>query len=264
MGKLDPRTKFVGVVVLSILAFATYDLVLQMLFTLLAIVSLIVAGVGRHMLRRHTRGVLTVILFIFAIQCLIYPGGRHFLVRLEVPMTGMALGLLSLEGIHFGTTVALRFLTIIFLTVAFNASTPYSDFLNAMVKWRMPYSLALMINVALRMIPEMAADASDVALAHRARGVDPGGMGYRGRLRVLGMMLKPMVLRYLLRARTMAQALECRGLDPGAQRTMYRDVTLRGRDYACLLVLFLMAAFILMGGWTGMLRPEETVARMFF
>ena len=73
-------------------------------------------------------------------------------------------------------------------------------------------------------------------------------------------MLRPMVLRYLIRARITAQAMECRGLDPDRPRTMYRDVRMRAGDAG--VIVLTVTGTVLVVGWAlwGGLEAEALLA----
>jgi len=245
-GKLDPRTRFIMVIILSTTALFAPTLGTTLAVLAAAALLLTASRVNRMEIVRHTRGVPNILFFIFMIQAIFTPGER-FALPGAIPLLG-GLPTLSLAGTEYGVLFSMKLLAVVLVTVYFNAVTSSSEFLLAAERMRLPYAFAFMVNMVLRFIPRIMEDMGIIMEAQQARGLELSRRNYRRRMRNLVYVLKPVVLSYLLKARRLAMSMEARGFVVGARRTGMAELRMKAVDYAVLIASLLFAAVCLMPG----------------
>ena len=96
---------------------------------------------------------------------------------------------------------------------------------------RVPAKIAYGTLAALRLLPLLAQQWQTIALARRARGVDAGGNPWRAAQLFTGQVLALLVAA-VRRGSRLAVAMEARGFDPDAPRTLARPDLTTWRDRA--------------------------------
>jgi energy-coupling factor transporter transmembrane protein EcfT len=120
---------------------------------------------------------------------------------------------LSREGVVHGSVQSLRFCGLILLGVAVTSSLSPERLLRGLTALRVPAVLAFSVTTALRAVPELGRAWSQVRRAATLRGLGPD---LRHPLRSVGReiaLLRPMLVRTLLRSQQLALAARARGLD---------------------------------------------------
>jgi energy-coupling factor transport system permease protein len=146
---------------------------------------------------------------------------------------------LYVEGLSFALVLVLRLLVLEVAAVALLATIHPSDLFAALRALRLPYQVALMAMLSLRLIPELEREARDVHAAQRARAMRGSGLAS------LVPTLVPVIAASFDRMTTLVISLEARGLGSGP-RTSYRRVTL-GR--AGMIAILVAAATAVGGSW---------------
>ncbi len=121
------------------------------------------------------------------------------------------------------------------------ATTRIQDITQALVeKFRLPREYAFMLTAALRFIPDFLADSKATLDAQSCRGYSNSGNPIRRCLACLA-VVKPLVLRAIVRSETLALSLELKGFGGQAHQTLVLQ-PLHVADYAFLLLLTLVTA----------------------
>lgn len=89
--------------------------------------------------------------------------------------------------------------------------------------------IALVLGLALQFIPLLAAEAQEITMAQRARGLTFHGGLWR-KAKGLVYLVVPLFLSTIRRATELAQAMEVRGFAPGAKRSSYSELTWKTAD----------------------------------
>ncbi len=225
--KLDPRAKMVMALCLSGLALI-YNSPVHLLLLLAVTVALLLAfrfelsAIGSYL-----KPFLSLMLFLFVIQCLFSPSGRVLLAVGPVH-------LLTVGGLLTGACVVLR---IVVVTAAAMLLATFSsrDFILGLVQWKVPYELAFMVFIALRFLPVFRDELVNVVTAVQLRGVDLKKVPWRQKIAMYSRLLFPVIYGAMLKAQRLAVSMEARGFRVYPRRTYLRRLEFSRADYAVML-----------------------------
>ncbi|MCL1880155.1 MAG: energy-coupling factor transporter transmembrane protein EcfT [Actinomycetia bacterium] len=114
-------------------------------------------------------------------------------------------------------------------------------FLRPLERLRVPaYEISLMVGIALRFIPDIAASFNQVRRAQAARGANIGRGRSIERLRALAACLIPLFSQVFRHAEALALAMESRCYHGGSQRSYYRQTRIGSSDVLALAVCLLL------------------------
>lgn len=150
----------------------------------------------------------------------------------------------TLEGLYVGLAIAFRILAIVASSMIIARTTDPHDIFLTMVSLGMPYKLAYGLFIALRYIPLMEYEASNIQAAQFVRGIAKKGNagGLRGSIIQFGKFLLPFVAIGIRRANQSALAMEVRGFGLYETRTNLRNLDFKKTGW--LFVAAWAAAFI--------------------
>ena len=197
------------------------------------------------------------------------------LIHKDVPVIGGLTGGIHLyrEGLFHGAVQSLRFNTMLTISCFIIWTTQPRDLLLALVKLRIPYSLAFMVTTGLRYIPLIGSEARTVIRSQRLRGFRYLRLNLFHTISGILNSLRPILTNNIRRATHLSEAVESRAFSPdAAHRTSLRELKTRQQDVilislslVCLLgviglkgVYFLYANGLYYASW---LRGAYTFAR---
>ena len=121
------------------------------------------------------------------------------------------------------------------------ANTRIQDITQALVeKFHLPREYAFMLTAALRFVPDFLADSKATLDAQSCRGYSNSGNPVRRCIAYLA-VVKPLVLRAIVRSETLALSLELKGFGSQAHKGLILQ-PLKGADYVFLTLLVLVTA----------------------
>ena len=238
--RLDPRTKLISVMLLSIVVlrastFKTIGLLFCIFFTLSLLARL---GIRHHL--NSLRPMLLFFIFIFAVQAMSSGGEGLFSIG---PVA------ISSEGIWTGGLVASRFvLLVLFASLLLSTTRPALLTLGIERMLRpLPlsllgissYDLAIMMSISMRFVPLMHGNLSQILQAQFSRGMDLN----RHPLKGVSSMAVPMIHSTMRMAEDLAMAMESRCYQ-GVHRTSMFELKMHKEDFfslftvACMVILF--------------------------
>ncbi|MCL2499994.1 MAG: energy-coupling factor transporter transmembrane protein EcfT [Defluviitaleaceae bacterium] len=225
--RLDPRVKLLAVIAyVTVLIFVTN-------FYGLAVAALFLAGViwlSRVSVRFVLRG-LRVILFILSFAALI----NLLLTPGENVLFSFAFIRVTTEGIHRAAVMGARLVLLITGSSLLTLTTSpiqLTDGIEALLKpLRLPaHDIAIMMTIALRMIPTLAEELGKIMKAQKARGADFETGSPLKRIRNFLPILVPLFVSSFKRADELATAMEARCYRGGEGRTKLKPLGFTGRD----------------------------------
>lgn len=216
MNKLDPRTKLVIMLCISLAAMMTDKVIFQL--GLLIFTTLFMAAGGIHFReqKKQLAGALSMVILLFVLQILF-------------------------GDIETGLVLAIRLLIIV-LSAMILLTGQARDYLLALVQWKIPYELAYMVILAFHFFPILREEALDVYYSIQLRGTELQKCSMKNKLSAYKKMCIPILAGAMERAKDTSVAMEARGFRAYRRRTYMRKLKLKKRDVVLMILFPLMAA----------------------
>ncbi|MGM0397560.1 MAG: energy-coupling factor transporter transmembrane component T [Halobacteriota archaeon] len=237
---LDPRSKLaltVAVIVVAVAARTWLPLV-----GLLAFVLGFVAlgrGYGPVAWVRSIGPILYLLPVLLVLNTLFYAGGESIWT---VPVAGYTVGVTT-DGVATSGLIALRLLVIAGVAAWFAATTDAERFEAGLVHLGIPWSMAFLLSLSMRLVPTMRHRFTVIEEAQRSRGLTlDGGVVDDARDRIP--MFVPFLSAIIRYGYELSDALTARGFDRIDRRTSLVDVEHGSADY---LVYLLAIGVVLVG-----------------
>lgn len=233
--QLDPRSKVVAVVALTIALFTRDSFVALAVYGGVVGAALVLSRVPLRWFWRGLRPLLWLVVLTFILQMLFAPG--RALWRLG-PLR------VSGHGLEFASYLSLRLVVLVLLGSLLTLTTSPIALTDGLAwltrplrRLRVPTDeLALMVTIALRFIPTLIVEAETIMRAQRARGAEFARGGLVRRARALVPVLVPLFVLSFRRADDLALAMEARCYEPGRPRTRLHPLRAQKRDWLALAV----------------------------
>jgi len=246
--RLDPRTKLLLMVayitaLFMAKGFPAYAFMLVVLITCLTISKIKPKAVFRGLKPIFIIICITVILNIFFIR------GETVLFQYRAIV-------ITQEGLLTAVFMASRLMMLIISTFLLTYTTSpitLTDGLERMLsplkKIRLPvHEFAMMMSIALRMIPTLIEETDKIMSAQKSRGADFETGGLVKRAKAILPLIIPLFISAFRRADELATAMESRCYHGGEGRTKMKVLRFAGRDFAALLFgAGIIGAVVLLG-----------------
>lgn len=155
---------------------------------------------------------------------------------------------LTAEQLFYQFNVTLKYFSIIPIALIFMVATDPSEFAASLNKIGVNYKIAYSVSIALRYIPDIQHEYSDISFAQQARGIDMSKKAKLSqRIKNSTAILMPLIFSSLERIETISSAMELRAFGNKKKRTWYSERDFKKSDYASigiLLILLLVSVFI--------------------
>jgi energy-coupling factor transporter transmembrane protein EcfT len=237
--RLDARIKLASVVGLSIIVLAVKPLT-AMFIGLALFLLVLICRISLLTIGHAVRPLLFFIGLIFIVHALFTEGDSLF----TLPYIGLSL---SGEGMLQGFFVSWRFLCLIVAAVLLTMTTQPSRIIAAVRFYLQPLKLvrvpidniAVMIMLALRLMPVLLAEKERIEIARVARGYDVRRLGFSLHVQSFLSLATRILWSVFKRADELAAAMEARNYQLGP-RTSGVELRLATTDFIALsfLVIF--------------------------
>jgi len=229
---LDPRIKFIYVIVIFVAALLLGSILPLLALFFLQVPFVLLARVHRQWLR-SLRGALFLALFILSTNVLVKwaSAGYVFLIG-------------DLES---SVAMTLRFVVLVeSFSVFFLTTSP--DMLGlALEQSHVPYEFSFAFTTAVRFVPVLAEEAQAIMDAQKARGLEMEKGGFMKRIRNYVPVLIPLIVSAIRRSLELAEAMESRAWGAAKKRTNLYALTLHRGDFAMLaisVIVLVLAIYI--------------------
>ncbi|KFI53735.1 energy-coupling factor transporter ATPase [Bifidobacterium biavatii] len=248
IARLDPRVKMVAFLAMMFTAFAI-NTPLQLALGAVVVAGIVAAsGVGPLRLLRSVHMFLAMFVVMGLLNVFFVRSGDVLAQLGPIPITD--------DGVTIAILYALRFALVIILgAILLETTTPteltdgFGSLLSPLNRFGLhTQELALVMSLALRFLPTLGAEAKAVADAQAARGgtIETGPLP--ARLRAMTALCVPMFAGAIRHADNLSLALDARCYEEGIRRTHWRELRVRGRDWAfCAATLLYIAALVALG-----------------
>ncbi len=245
LGRLDPRVKILMLVGASITSFFITDAVTGLFMAALLVFAYVLAHVPAAQMLRTVKPFLWIFVFSFVVNVLVIRGGAVLFEwgPIVVSVRGVELGIL----VAYRAVIALGFGV---LLVATTSPVHIADALERLLAplrlFRVPVEdVAMILSIALRTIPLLSDEASQVAMAQRSRGVQGFDKGILSRMKSYASLVVPLLEGSLRHAERLAVAMDARCYAASQHRTHLHPLRFARSDYlACAASCMLVACFI--------------------
>lgn len=234
--RMDPRIKLGFTVGLSIIILTANPLT-SMAVGLALFLLVFICGISLPVIGQALQPLLFFIVLIFLAHSFFTPGASLFVI----PYTGLSL---SGAGLAQGFFVSWKFLCLIVAAILLTMTTQPSRmiaaikfFLQPLKLLRIPVdSIAVMIMVALRLMPVLLAQKDQMEIARRARGYNGRKLSFLLRIRAFLLLTTRILLSVFQRADELAAAMEARNYQL-ASRTSFVELRMTRTDFIGLFFL---------------------------
>lgn len=210
---LNPVTKLVAGLALIVMAFALSRpwWASAVLFVVVLVPAVAIGGVQRRFFAMLAKFLLPLLVMLFIVQSLFYPGGREVIFGLG-PIT------VEREGVLFAAQTASRLLVLVGVFAALLLTTHAGRMMAALVQRGMSPKISYVVSATLQIIPNFQRRADAIVQAQRARGLDTEGSRWR-RAKALVPLLSPLVLGAFTEVGERAVAIEARAFTVRGPKT---------------------------------------------
>jgi len=231
---LDPRTKLLALLVVSMTAlFFTSLFAMTTLFVFILILALI-SGHAKKLSRAFL--LISPFLAIIIILDSLFPKVSSGPVFFSADIWFLHAGV-TLVGILFAVTMGLRFLSIAGFSFLFIMTTSHDDFIKSLKGMRVPATLSFSLGYALRSTTTLSGDVRNIMDAQRSRGLDFGDGGLVKNRTNLMAVFTPVTVSLLKRSKHITDAMQSRGFSRSAQKTCYNPCRFSRLDGIMICVL---------------------------
>lgn len=239
MHRLHPLTKLVIVAFCLVLGLFLPGVWLTFTAFALVIIPLAIwAGILPPFLRALFKTALPIVVSLFLVQGLFWPGGTPVL----------NLGPLSFkqEGVEFAIRSSGRFIMVISSFLLLTFTTRPDGLMLALSQRGVPNSIAYIMLATLQIVPRFQAKANTILDAQRSRGLETEG-NLMIRMRALLPLIQPLLLGSIVDIEERAIALEVRAFGRSGPKTSL--LVLRDTSFQRVVRWLLILASLTVIGW---------------
>ncbi|MBR6270951.1 MAG: energy-coupling factor transporter transmembrane protein EcfT [Lachnospiraceae bacterium] len=235
--RLDPRTKLLWTLVYIVSLFVADNKYAYGAAVLALAAVIILSSVPFTHMLKGLKTVL-VILIISVLFNLFLTDGRV--------LVSFWIFKITLEGIRRAVFMAVRLVCLILGASLMTYTTTPNQLTDGIERGlgflkliRVPvHEIAMMMSIALRFIPILTEELDKIIKAQTARGADLESGNFIKRAKAMTPILIPLFVSAFRRAGDLAQAMEARCYHGGRGRTRMNPLSMAGRDYAAIIIMF--------------------------
>jgi len=251
--KLDPRTKILLVLLLTVLVF----IIDKFPVTVCLMVSFFIVRLAAKIPFRGIRFIKTLsmlVAFMILMQILLGPGENYIVKPLfppSFPLLG-GMGSLKWEGLIAGLTIGCRLAALMLLLPMLTRTTSPERIAAALASFGFNYRIAFIITTAFNLIPLFEEDGRVIMDAQKLRGMRCferrtfGEGSFFARLKAYPGLVVPLVLGAMRRAQLVSVAMDSRAFGVYRTRTWLDKPAMKGRDYLSIAVCAVFSAVMLL------------------
>ena len=242
--RLDPRIKLLAVILYIVTVFFLVDYVMYAALFLFVIAVSIVAKIPIKVLLRTVRTIIFLVIITSIINLFFTTG--------EVLWVEWKFIKIYKEGVEHAIKLALRLILLMLFPSLLTLTTTPMELTDALESLMTPlkfikvpvHAIALIMSIALRMIPILMEETNKIMLAQKARGADFDTGGALKKAKAMIPVLVPLFVGAFRRADELALAMDARCYSSVAKRTKYKVMKLTLKDLAASIVCLSVFALV--------------------
>lgn len=262
--RLDPRAKMIFTVlyivgIFFIVSFSAYLATFIFLFSVC-----LISKVPLKTLFKSVKGMLFILIFTSLINLLFYDEGTVLWSWWKLKITS--------GGITFSIKMFLRLSLLIMGTSLLTFTTKpmeLSDGIESLLKplkyLKVPvHDIALIMSIALRLIPNLLEETDKITMAQKARGADFDSGGLIKKVKAMIPVLIPLFVGAFRKADELADALDSRCYKASPKRTKLKQLKFSYLDLIAAIVVLAVVTLILLDKYlVGGIGVDKYVVDLF-
>ena len=247
--KLTGATKLISLLLWSLISMLTYN---TYILAFMVLFSFIIFKISKIKFKQISFVLYFILVFLLINNIAIFIfapyegvgiyGSRTNLFHIAGPYT------ITLQQLFYQLNVTLKYFSIIPIALIFMVATNPSEFAASLNKLGVNYKIAYSVSIALRYIPDIQHEYSDISFAQQARGIDMSKKAKLiERIKNSTAILMPLIFSSLERIDTISSAMELRAFGNKKKRTWYSQRDFKKSDYLAigiLVILLIISLFI--------------------
>jgi len=255
--RLDPRIKLLAVILYIVTVFFIVDYTMYAAIFLFVILVSVVAKIPLKVLLRTIRTIIFLVIVTSVIN-LFFTSGKVLWVHWKFIK-------IYREGVEHAIKLALRLILLMLFPSLLTLTTTPMELTDALESLMSPlklikvpvHAIALIMSIALRMIPILMEETNKIMMAQKARGADFDTGGALKKAKAMIPVLVPLFVGAFRRADELALAMDARCYSSVAKRTKYKVMKFTIKDLIasviCLAVFSLVFLNKYLWGFDGMI-----------
>lgn len=247
--KLDPRTKIIAATLLIVAIFLANNPTAFLLLTVLTVIMIAISRISFSVILKGIKPIVFILIFTSLINIFMTVGEGEPLIKfwiIKIYTEGF------IRAFFMAYRVTLLIVSTSMLLTYTTSPIALTDGIESLLKplkfIGVPvHVFAMMMTIALRFIPTLVEETEKIMNAQKSRGADFTSGGLVKRAKALIPILIPLFVSSFKRADELAIAMECRCYRGDVNRSKYKELKLRGRDFLWSFIFAtLFAAIILL------------------
>lgn|GEM_PF-467577 len=240
--RLDPRTKLLVLLVVSIIALLSGALPWLILVFLFELSLAITSHLGNRFLRALSlvSPLLILVIVLDSFFSKASSGPVYFSLQIGFLHPEVTPG-----GMVFALAMGFRLLTLAGISVLFIMTTSHDDFVRSLRDMGVPPTLTFSLGYALRSITILTEDTRNIMDAQRSRGLELDHGNIVGNRNKLAAIFIPTTVSMLKHSKNTADAMQARGFRPSMSHSCYKSQKLGRPDGIIVLILAALVIILL-------------------
>lgn len=243
MHKLNPISKLLFLIFLTIFMFLIRSLIILMVLSIFIMVIMLVSQISIRMLLRKLR-ILFFILIISLILNLFFnaiPSENEIILFYLFNLKFLPIRKLAL---YYGLRAFFILFTLYTSAILFTNTTSTKDFVYSLIRLKIPYKFCFAFMVGIKYIPTIEQEAKTIALAQQARGFSMDRVRtFRKAYAFISERLISTLVSILRKGHTTSLSMENRCFGIYKKRTNMVQIKFRTRDVIFILVCLFLFIF---------------------
>ena len=244
--RLDPRTKLLALVIVSVIALLFSSLAALVLLFFFELLLAITSGLAKKFLRALTL-VLPLFILVIVLDSFfskassgpVYFSAQIGFLHPEVTLAGMILAI----------AMGFRLLTLAGISFLFIMTTSHDDFIRSLKNMRVPPTLSFSLGYALRSTTSLTEDTRQIMDAQRSRGLElDRGNAIKNRNKLAALFI-PVTVSLLKRSKNTADAMQARGFRQSTPHSCYKSQRFSRPDALMGIILVVLIMILLVTNW---------------
>lgn len=259
---LDSRTKLLALIAFIAMLFVSNNFYSMFACAVVLFAAIAAARVPLGSVLRSVKAIIFILVFTSVLN-IFFHGGET--VLFSHTFTSWWTMTITQEGVIFTIFLVLRlFFLVMASSILTLTTTPVSltDGIESLLKpltyVKFPvHELALIMSIALRMIPTLIDETNRIISAQKARGADFESGNIFKRIKAIIPILIPLLISSLRRAEELGDAMDARCYSGSKNRTKYKKLHFGMRDLAAFIIFaVLIAGVVLLNVYCAQIFPQ--------